>query len=310
MTWYLSERICMMLIALSLLSASTRADAPPAPDEAQKLYAKEDWTAAAKLYERLTREQPAKGLYWYRLATCRLRLKEYKSALTAYEAALSHGAPEPQTRYNMACAYALMGDKDTALTSLEKSAAGGFAKAPLLRGDKDLVALHAEPRWQVLVDKLENPTKGLKGADAMDHWIGEWEVFVNGQLVGKNRIVKALHGFAVEEFWESRNGSLGRSLFVFEASKGAWKQLWTSDTGWVVEKVGTPIENGIYLEGTSRFANGTVKKSREYLTKNPDGSVRQLLEDWDESSKEWKATFDGKYVKSKDRTRYQDRTKD
>ena len=86
-------------------------------------------------------------------------------------------------------------------------------------------------------------------------------------------------------------------MFVFLAAKGQWKQLWTSDGGWVVEKIGTPTEGGIYLEGTSTFANGTVKKSRENLTKNRDGSVRQLLEDWDEPSKTWKPTFDAKYVR-------------
>jgi hypothetical protein len=151
--------------------------------------------------------------------------------------------------------------------------------------------------------KAENPTKGLKGADALDHWLGEWDVYVKGQRVGKNRIVKALNGFAVEEFWESRRGGKGRSLFVFEPAKGIWKQLWSDDTGWIVEKTGTPVENGIYLEGVSRFPDGSVKKSREYLTKNSDGSVRQLLEDWEEQSKEWKVVFDGKYVRKSPATK-------
>jgi hypothetical protein len=137
----------------------------------------------------------------------------------------------------------------------------------------------------------------MKGADALDHWVGEWDVYVGDRQVGQNRIVKSLDGFAVEEFWENANGGRGRSLFVFLAAKGQWKQLWTSDQGWVVDKTGTPVENGIYLEGTSTFADGRVEKSREYLTRNPDGSVRQLLEAWDEEAKAWKPSFDGKYVR-------------
>ena len=69
------------------------------------------------------------------------------------------------------------------------------------------------------------------------------------------------------------------------------------DRGWLIEKTGTPIDNGIRLEGSSYQPDGSMKKSRESITRNDDGSVRQFLEDWDEESKTWQATFDGKYVR-------------
>jgi tetratricopeptide (TPR) repeat protein len=277
----------------------SRADNPVTTEIANEWYGNRDWAKAAQAYEELTTQEPSRGLYWYRLATCRLMLKQYKPALAAYETARDRGAPIGQVRYNMARAYARLDQTDETLKSLEQSAAAGFAKARQISAEEDFASLHNDSRFKALIEKLEHPTKGLKGADAMDHWLGEWDVYANGQRVGQNRIVKSLDGYAVEEFWEDIYGGRGRSLFVFDASKGRWKQLWSSDRGWIVEKIGTPIENGIYLEGTSTLANGTVKKAREYLTRNPDGSVRQLLEDWDDDTKSWKSTFDGKYVRKK-----------
>jgi tetratricopeptide (TPR) repeat protein len=299
MTMRLIGCVALAILSFALPVAGGRADDAVTPEAANELYAKSEWAKAAQAYDQLTKQQADKGQYWYRLATCRLMLKEYKPALAAYETALDRGAPEGPVRYNMARVRARLGDKDEALACLEKSATAGFAKSRQVKAEEDLAALREEPRFKTLIEKLENPTKGLKGADALDHWLGEWEVYVNGQRVGSNRIAKTLDGFAVEEFWEDAQGGRGHSLFVFQAAEGRWKQLWTSDKGWVVEKIGTPIDNGIYLEGTSTYANGTLKKSREHLTRNADGSVRQLLEDWDDEAKSWKATFDGKYVRKK-----------
>ena len=138
-----------------------------------------------------------------------------------------------------------------------------------------------------------------KGHDAMDHWIGTWDVFIGEQKVGRNEITKTLDGFGVMEHWTNARGKSGRSFFVFEASKGTWKQLWVSDGGWIVEKEGKAIKDGIRMEGTSRFPDGRVIKAREMLTKNADGSVRQFMEDYDEKTKKWVAVWDAKYVRVK-----------
>ncbi|MCB8932881.1 MAG: hypothetical protein M9921_05200 [Fimbriimonadaceae bacterium] len=140
-----------------------------------------------------------------------------------------------------------------------------------------------------------------KGHDALDHWVGEWDVFMGGQKVGSSVIEKTLKGFGVTEHWTSARGGQGRSFFVFDAADGTWRQLWISDTGWIVQKTGKPIQGGISLEGESKYPSGKKTKSREKLTKNADGSVRQLIEDYDEATKKWTVAFDGKYVRKGDR---------
>ena len=166
-----------------------------------------------------------------------------------------------------------------------------------LRTDEHLASLRSDQRFIALIDKLEHLTRGTPGADALDHWIGEWDVYSSGQLVGTNHITRTLDGYGVEERWQAKTGRRGQSFFIFLPEQGKWKQLWTSDRGWRVEKIGTPIENGIKLEGTSTQKDGSTVKAREMLTKNPDGTVRQLLEDYDEASGIWKVVFDGVYKK-------------
>ena len=55
---------------------------------------------------------------------------------------------EPGALYNLACALALQGKKDEALTMLEKAVKEGFNQAQHIREDKDLASLRADERFE------------------------------------------------------------------------------------------------------------------------------------------------------------------
>jgi tetratricopeptide (TPR) repeat protein len=260
-----------------------------------ELFVKQDWSNAATAYELLTREQPDVPKHWMRLGICRMNLKEYAPAIAAFDQAIAHKGNEAFARYQLACAHARLGHADESISNLSRAVELGSVWPNQLKTDEHLASIQSDARVVALIDKLEHPTRGIKGADALDHWVGEWDVYVNDQLAGHNHITKMLDGYAIEEHWQSNSGGRGQSFFIFLPDQGKWKQLWTSDRGWRVEKIGTPIENGIELEGTSTQPDGTSAKARERLTKNPDGTVRQLLEDFDEASASWKVVFDGLY---------------
>jgi hypothetical protein len=42
--------------------------------------------------------------------------------------------------------------------------------------------------------------------ELLDPWVGTWDVYAEGQLVGHNRIEKILDGCAVTEHWMSAGG--------------------------------------------------------------------------------------------------------
>ena len=77
-----------------------------------------------------------------------------ETARTAFEARLRLGADEPFTRYYAACAYALLGQREQALTCLETAARGRrvytVARA---RIEPELESLRDEPRFRTLVEE-------------------------------------------------------------------------------------------------------------------------------------------------------------
>ncbi len=65
---------------------------------------------------------------------------------------LAKGADDPFTRYYVACAHAMMGDKDRALEHLRKAIEGRRAfNAARARLERDFESLHDDPRFQELV---------------------------------------------------------------------------------------------------------------------------------------------------------------
>jgi adenylate cyclase len=74
-------------------------------------------------------------------------------------AALATIVPGPGTYYNVACAWALLGERDTALVWLERELRENHAPGGSLerqkawaRKDPDLASLRDDPRFQKLVD--------------------------------------------------------------------------------------------------------------------------------------------------------------
>jgi len=138
----------------------------------------------------------------------------------------------------------------------------------------------------------------------LDFWIGDWDVFVGTQLVGRNRIERVLDGCAVMEYWTDANGSEGRSLFYYSPLQGAWAQIWvTARPGAVKEKivVGGAPPGAVRFQGTVAIPGGGTQLDRTTLTPNDDGTVRQLIEISDDDGASWRVTFDATYVRRSSR---------
>jgi tetratricopeptide (TPR) repeat protein len=111
-----------------------------------------DWPAAIPLWEKVVAANPVEGRFWSRLATARYGAKDYRGAIPAYEKAFALGYGAPQNiAYNIACSYALLGEKDAAFAWLARALAGGFLNLENLRTDSDLASLRGDPRFAKLV---------------------------------------------------------------------------------------------------------------------------------------------------------------
>lgn len=82
------------------------------------------------------------------------RKGEFQKGLE-FDLKLSQMRPENKLiRYNLACSYALTGQKDKALSCLNKAIELGYTDIEHLRQDHDLDTIKSDPRFQVIIKKL------------------------------------------------------------------------------------------------------------------------------------------------------------
>jgi tetratricopeptide (TPR) repeat protein len=114
------------------------------------------WTDAAALWEKVVRANPVNGRFWYLLGLTHYNAKDYRKSTAAYEKALELGYLQPgNVAYNIACNYALLGEKEQALKWLEKAFALKFPSVQHAQTDTDLESVRNEPRYRNLVGLID-----------------------------------------------------------------------------------------------------------------------------------------------------------
>jgi tetratricopeptide (TPR) repeat protein len=145
-----------LLVALAQPSQATEPTSAAAfvslVEQADSKSAAKDWTVAARLWERVVAANPVEGRFWSRLAEARYAAKDYRGAIPAFEKAVELGYGLPQNNaYNIACAYALAGDRDHALAWLKRALDMAYLDLDSLRTDPDLASVRSDPRFAALV---------------------------------------------------------------------------------------------------------------------------------------------------------------
>lgn len=142
---------------------------------------------------------------------------------------------------------------------------------------------------------------GIEGFSDFDFWVGEWEVFDNnsGNRAGENSIQKMEDGCMLLERWTSAGGGTGTSTSMnyFNPVTNEWRQLGVSAGRYSIDIVGGLRGSSMVLEGSIYNFAGAVWNFRGSWTPNPDGSVRQLFEQFNHDSGQWDPWFDGRYVR-------------
>jgi Tfp pilus assembly protein PilF len=114
---------------------------------------------AAKLWAQVVEINPHEGRFWNALGQAYYDSKDYRKAIAAYEKVLELRYAYPFTAaYNIACSYALNGEKEQAYQWLEKSLDLGWRDLKHLQTDSDFDSLRNEARFKKLA-ALEDVAK-------------------------------------------------------------------------------------------------------------------------------------------------------
>lgn len=103
---------------------------------------------AINTFEGLQRQSSQDGNEWYKVGSRLIRLRDLDRAAVALNRAVDElGDGGSSAMYNLACTYALKGDRALGLEWLEKAINAGFDDTGKVKDDPDIASLRGEPRF-------------------------------------------------------------------------------------------------------------------------------------------------------------------
>jgi hypothetical protein len=291
-----AARVFLVLFSLGATTAIAQT-----ADEADNAYRAQQWEKAAAAYQKITAAESQNGLAWFRLGSAQVHLGHYADAAAAFERAESLKFAPLYTPYNLAAAYARMGNKEKALAALGVAADRGFQQPDQLEKSDDFASLRADAGFQQVLARVRSnaePCRESPESRQFDFWIGEWNVqTAQGQPAGESSIQLILGTCVIFENWTGRTGYTGKSFNLYNVPRKKWQQYWVDSSGAV-----TTFEGG--LEGNQmRVAGPTFPRSGEgglrrmtFTPLAPD-KVRQFGETSSDGGQTWKPEYDLIYVR-------------
>lgn len=114
-------------------------------------------------FEQLRSPSSQDGDQWYKVGSRLLSLRDFDRAVFALTQAVEHlGYGGASAKYNLACTFALKGDRELGLEWLEKSINAGFDNDDKLREDPDIASLRGDASFK----KIEELSRVLSLSEA------------------------------------------------------------------------------------------------------------------------------------------------
>jgi tetratricopeptide (TPR) repeat protein len=273
-------------------------------EQANAAWVAKDWERSAKLYEELSKEKDAPPRVWLRLGASLRALGKYDQALATFQKATEIGAG-PFAEYGKASTYNGMKQTEKAFTALEASVKQGFTDLALLSTDPNLQELHADPRFEKLVEQVKRNTRPCAYAKEnrqLDFWLGEWDVSTTqgGVPAGTSKIELILEDCVVQENWQSLGSTYtGKSYNIYDAALKRWEQYWVDSTGGNIFFHGELAQDGVMDYWTDDIPQSGGPSLRRHLQFIPIGTdkVRQFSRGSTDGGKTWNVEYDFTYVR-------------
>ncbi len=198
------------------------------------------------------------------------RQKDYQKALEYTKKAHEVASADSRIMYNLACFHAMVGNKDEALTWLEKAVDGGFSAPKQIAKDADLKIVRGDPRYEAALAKATKQVTAKSRAEA-DKWQQvAVRLFDVPGMIDYIAAVKYTDGYTVhaEEITALVPGAADNPFYpVF----GKRKPLTDFDRYLPKETVSFSVSGGIDLGELYRFLEDTIRglgpKGEEMLAK-------------------------------------------
>jgi transcriptional regulator GlxA family with amidase domain len=113
-----------------------------------------DVEGAIEAYRALVAGNAGDGAAWLGLGRALHQAKRYREAVAAHERAAASASERAAALFNLACGYALLGEKEKAVDAAEKAVGAGLRARWYYEHDPDLASVRDDPRFKALVAGL------------------------------------------------------------------------------------------------------------------------------------------------------------
>jgi tetratricopeptide (TPR) repeat protein len=288
-----------LLLIITILT--TQLMAQDLKKTAQEKFSNQQWEEAAKAYQKYLKKNEGDSADYYNLALSKSRLNEFDKAIEYFKEAKERNYNAQFIYWGIAKSYAQLNDQPNAISTLKEGASNGLGFFTLLQTDPAFADYQGIPELKEILDKVElnaYPCLTNENYRHFDFWLGEWDVYVQGNKVGENSITMAKGGCAIHENYTTARNYAGQSINFYDPIDKLWHQHWVGSSGDTYNYLETKREEGM-LQFKSKFMNpgGNITLSRLTFTLLEDGTVRQLFESSSDDGETWTSAFDGIYKK-------------
>jgi len=147
------KRAALLFLLLSI-SLSVSAQSLDKPKHASAQNSNREKAGVAYSYK-----EPCDGEYWFSRGYELHQSGHYQQAIDAFAHSVDLEYRQATAIYNIACGFALLNDKESALVWLDRALAIGFNRTDLFTNDSDLDLLRSDPRFKRFLDLAEDHHK-------------------------------------------------------------------------------------------------------------------------------------------------------
>jgi beta-lactamase regulating signal transducer with metallopeptidase domain len=112
------------------------------------------WSSVAEHHRQMLDRYPTSGRAWFNYGYAALQARDFDNGVQAFRKTIDMNYRPATSAYNIACAYALQGNRDAAFEWLGRAEAAGFKLREYVDDDEDLDKLRDDPRWKELVARV------------------------------------------------------------------------------------------------------------------------------------------------------------
>ncbi|HZV85049.1 MAG TPA: tetratricopeptide repeat protein [Brevundimonas sp.] len=293
------------LIALPSSSfAQSPAATPPPPIPAWQQQATEAETArnfdrAIDLYSAAAVEAPNPIPMLIQVGRLQRLAGRHDAAQATYEDVLRRAPANPRAMLGMVAVEVARQNLEAAEGWLEQAVTSGLSLTAL-QSHPDLAPLRSRPAYAVQLeraDQLANPCRHQPEFAAFDFWIGDWDIYVNGQFAGRNLITREMNGCIIHERADLVGGYRGESLNYYDPLDRIWKQTFVSNGANVVVYTGSsPRAGRMEMSGTSVAPGSTSAQLQRVVWElQADGTLTHVVSVSNDNGATWGPGFVGLY---------------